>query len=165
MMMPFSHDSPASKAGLDVDTPEKRDEHEDVFVLPASFAQQRLWFLEQWEPGVYNIPFTVGLSGNLNIDAMGRAFREIIRRHEALRTTFSMVDSQLMQIVSPHLSFALNLIDLQMFSEYVRRTKGRRLIKEEFHRPFDLLHGPLLRVTLLKLKEQSHALLLCMHHI
>ncbi len=154
--------------GLDVDTPtdvQKQDEHEDVFVLPASFAQQRLWFLEQWEPGVYNIPFSVGLTGQLDIDAMERAFQEIFRRHEALRTTFSMVESQLMQIVAPQIPFSIKLIDLQMFSEDVRRTKGRRLIKEEFHRPFDLLQGPLLRVTLLKLREQSHALLFCMHHI
>lgn len=168
MTVPFSQDSSTYVAGLDVDTPvevQGQDEHEDVFVLPASFAQQRLWFLEQWEPGVYNIPFTVGLSGKLDIGAMERAFREIIRRHEALRTTFSTVESQLMQIVSPHMPFSLNLIDLQKFSEDVRRTKGRRLIKEEFHQPFDLQHGPLMRVTLLKLKEQSHALLLCMHHI
>ncbi|MGH2506704.1 MAG: non-ribosomal peptide synthetase, partial [Ktedonobacteraceae bacterium] len=168
MTIPFSQDSPmymlglASDASTDVHT---QDEHEDVFVLPASFAQQRLWFLEQWEPGVYNIPFSVGLTGQLDIDATERAFQEIIRRHEALRTTFNMVESQLMQIVAPHMPFALNIIDLQMFSEDVRRTKGRRLIKEQFHRPFDLLTGPLLRVTILKLREQSHALLLCMHHI
>ncbi|HEU5376092.1 MAG TPA: amino acid adenylation domain-containing protein [Ktedonobacteraceae bacterium] len=168
MTVPFSQDSSVYKPGLNVETPveiQEQNEHEDVFVLPASFAQQRLWFLEQWEPGVYNIPFSVGLSGKLDINAMERAFQEIIQRHEALRTTFSMVESQLMQVVSPQVPFSLNIIDLQMFSEDVRRTKGRRLIKEEFHRPFDLLHGPLLRVSLLKLKEQSHALFLCMHHI
>src|SRR5581483_12522781 len=96
----FSQNFPAYTTALEEDILNNEpmlDEEEDVFVLPASFSQQRLWFLEQWEPGVYNIPFTVGLSGNLNIDAMGRAFPEIIRRHEALRTTFSMVDSQLMQ--------------------------------------------------------------------
>lgn len=168
MTIPFSENSQMYMFGLDTATSadvQTQDEHEDVFVLPASFAQQRLWFLEQWEPGVYNIPFSVGLTGQLDIDATERAFQEIIRRHEALRTTFNMVESQLMQIVAPQMPFALDIIDLQMFSEDVRRTKGRRLIKEQFHRPFDLLHGPLLRVTLLKLREQSHALLFCMHHI
>lgn len=168
MTIPLSQNSPMYRLELDGDTAtdvQKQDEHEDVFVLPASFAQQRLWFLEQWEPGVYNIPFSVGLTGQLDISAVEQAFQEIIQRHEALRTTFNMVESQLMQIVAPRMPFSLNIIDLQMFSEDVRRTKGRRLIKEQFHRPFDLRQGPLLRVTLLKLREQSHALLLCMHHI
>src|SRR5579872_4526174 len=104
----FSQDSVAyPKNALDV--LEKEDfsgssteySEEDVFVLPASFSQQRLWFLEQWEPGVYNIPIAVGLMGQLNREALDWALEEIVRRHEVLRTTFKMVDNVLMQVVAP----------------------------------------------------------------
>ena len=118
MTMPFSEDSSVYESGLPAHPPtdgHKQDAQEDVFILPASFAQQRLWFLEQWEPGVYNIPLSVGLEGQLDVNAMERAFQEVIRRHEALRTTFSMVDAQLMQVVVPQMPFSIKLINLRMF--------------------------------------------------
>ena len=141
------------------------EEEEEVYALPASFAQQRLWFLEQWEPGVYNMSMAAGLTGNLNIPAMERAFQEIIRRHEMLRTTFKMVNGQLFQVIAPSSPFRIELIDLSSFPEDIRIMKMRRRIKEDMHHPYDLLRGPLLRVTMLKVGEQKHAMLIAMHHI
>ncbi len=140
-------------------------EEEDVYALPASFAQQRLWFLEQWEPGVYNISVACSLRGNLNTAAMQGAFQEIIRRHEALRTTFDMLNSQLVQVIAPHMPFALGQVDLQAFPTDIQKTKIRRMIKEDSQRPFDLHHGPLLRVTVLQKREHEYTLLIAMHHI
>src|SRR6266571_668030 len=138
---------------------------EDVFVLPASFAQKRLWFLDRWEPGVYNIPMAVRLTGRLDVAAMEQSLREIIRRHEALRTYFKIVDGDLFQVIVPQMPFSLPVVDLQGFPEDVQKVKMRRLVREDIRRPFDLRHGPLLRATFLKLGEEEHALLLTMHHI
>ena len=82
-------------------TPEPDALEEDVFVLPASFAQRRLWFLDQWEPGVYHITMAVRLTGRLNVTAMEQALREVVRRHEALRTSFKIVDGNLFQVIVP----------------------------------------------------------------
>ncbi len=138
---------------------------EDVFALPASFAQKRLWFLDQWEPGVYHITMAVRLTGQLNVPALEEALREVVRRHEALRTSFRIVDGNLFQVIAPRMPFALTVVDLQKFPEDVRRVKLRRLVREDIGRPFDLRQGPVLRATLLQLGEQEHALLLTMHHI
>src|SRR6266567_3615594 len=146
-------------------TPEPDALEEDVFVLPASFAQRRLWFLDQWEPGVYHITMAVRLTGRLNVTAMERALREVVRRHEALRTSFKIVDGNLFQVIVPQVHFALTEVDLQKFPEDVRRVKLRRLVREDIQRPFDLRQGPALRATLLQLGEQEHAFLLTMHHI
>src|SRR5947209_1785531 len=145
--------------------PESDALEEDIFVLPASFAQRRLWFLDQWEPGVYHITMAVRLTGRLNVTAMEQALREVVRRHEALRTSFKIVDGNLFQVIVPQMHFALTEVDLQKFPEDVRRVKLRRLVREDIQRPFDLRQGPALRATLLQLGEQEHAFLLTMHHI
>jgi amino acid adenylation domain-containing protein/thioester reductase-like protein len=138
---------------------------DDVFIFPASFAQKRLWFLDRWEPGVYNIPLSVGLVGQMNLQAMEQALRDVVQRHEALRTTFKMIDGNLAQIIAPHTSFRMPLVELQDFSPDIRLIKMRRLVKEDLRKPFDLLNGPLIRATMLKLEEHYHAMLLTMHHI
>ena len=145
--------------------PDLEVQEDDIFVFPASFAQRRLWFLDQWEPGVYIIPLAIGLVGSMNLSAMERALQDIVQRHEALRTTFKMVESELVQVVVSHMPFSLPLIELHHFAEDVRLVKLRRLVKEEFHRPFDLQRGPLLRATMVKLEDHYHAMLLSMHHI
>src|SRR5579871_4101016 len=86
---------------------------EDVFVLPASFAQKRLWFLDQWEPGVYHITMAVRLTGQLDRTALEQALQEMVRRHEVLRTAFKMVDENLLQVIAPQMPFALTIVDLQ----------------------------------------------------
>ena len=154
----LSHDLPA----IAHDSSPSSD---DVFILPASFAQKRLWFLEQWEPGVYHIPTAVGMKGTMNAVAMERSIQEIIRRHEVLRTTFRLADGDIVQVVAPHMPFTMSIVDLRSFSPDVRNVKERRLVAENFHRPFDLSNGPLFRVTLLCLRDDAYSLLLTMHHI
>jgi amino acid adenylation domain-containing protein/non-ribosomal peptide synthase protein (TIGR01720 family) len=135
--------------------------------LPLSFAQQRLWFLDQLESGSasYNLPAVVSLKGQLNIGALEAAINEIVRRHEILRTTFLTVDGRAAQRIAPVLSLPLTRIKVSNSSEREQAVEVRRLISEESRRPFDLAHGPLIRVSLLQLNEQEHVLLLTMHHI
>ncbi|GCE31295.1 non-ribosomal peptide synthetase [Dictyobacter alpinus] len=137
----------------------------EMFMLPASFAQKRLWFLEQWEAGIYHIPTAVGMKGQMNVEAMQWSIQEIIHRHEILRTTFQMIDGDIMQMVAPQIPFEMSVVDLRAFAPDVRNVKERRLVAETFHHPFDLSRGPLLRVSLLRLKDDSYSLLLTMHHI
>ncbi|HEX2269341.1 MAG TPA: amino acid adenylation domain-containing protein, partial [Pyrinomonadaceae bacterium] len=133
--------------------------------LPLSFAQQRLWFLDQLEPGnpLYNTPGALRLLGQLDITALERALSEIVRRHETLRTTFQSVDGNPVQIISAPRPVKIQLIDLTALDEVEH--EAQRLIDAEAKRPFDLSHGPLLRATLLRLREEEHLLLFTMHHI
>ncbi len=136
-------------------------------VSPLSFAQQRLWFLEQLEPGGhhYNIPFAVRLQGTLNQPALERSFREIVQRHESLRTTFQAKEGEAVQLVGPAPELLLPLQELTSLSGDSRDAEVRRLAIEEANTPFDLVRGPLLRQKLLKLSDTEHVLLLTMHHI
>ncbi|HEY9741969.1 MAG TPA: amino acid adenylation domain-containing protein [Coleofasciculaceae cyanobacterium] len=135
--------------------------------LPVSFAQQRLWFLDQLIPNnaFYNTPAALCLTGSLNLAALEQTFNEIVRRHEALRTTFVTVQGQPVPVIAPTLKTSLPVIDLQDFPEAERETEARRLTVQEAQRPFDLSKGPLLRVTLLRLDESEYVLLLILHHI
>jgi len=135
--------------------------------IPLSFAQARLWFLEQLVPGnpFYNVPTAVGLRGRLNFAALEQTFNEIVRRHEALRTTFKMVSGQPVQVIAPSLSVPLSLVDLQQLPAAEQSAQVQRLTTAESVRPFDLAQDPLLRVQLLVLGKAEHVLLLTMHHI
>ncbi|MEN6350336.1 MAG: amino acid adenylation domain-containing protein [Syntrophomonas sp.] len=139
----------------------------EVFIFPLSLAQQRLWFMDQLEPGnpMYNIPEAFRMSGSLNAEALRRTFEAIVSRHESLRTTFRMVDEQPMQCIAEKGSISLCVTDLTDIPEADRGKEGERLKGEEFGKPFDLVHGPLFRVNLLRLGEEEHILLLTMHHI
>jgi len=134
---------------------------------PLSFAQQRLWFLDQLEPesSVYNIADALRLHGPLDITALEQSVNAIVQRHEALRTTFSMSDGEPVQVIAPSLTAPLAIIDLRRHSESEREAETRRLAREESLTPFVLSHGPLLRVTLLRLTDTEHLLLLTVHHI
>ncbi|HEX5876135.1 MAG TPA: non-ribosomal peptide synthase/polyketide synthase, partial [Pyrinomonadaceae bacterium] len=131
--------------------------------LPLSFAQQRLWFLDQLEPGnpLYNTPGVLRLTGHLDVAALERALSEIVRRHEALRTTFQVVDGNPVQIISAPRAITIPLVDLSGHDE----VEVQRLISAEAQRPFDLSVGPLLRATLLRVRAEEHLLLFTMHHI
>ncbi|MEP0752182.1 amino acid adenylation domain-containing protein [Trichocoleus sp. Lan] len=135
--------------------------------LPLSFAQQRLWFLDQLNPGdsAYNISAAVRLVGALNIVALEQSFQAIIQRHEALRTTFATEAGQPIQVIIPSAAFKLPVIDLRKLPPTEREASVLRLATEEAQRPFDLTQLPLLRVTLLQLDEAENAVLLTMHHI
>jgi amino acid adenylation domain-containing protein/FkbM family methyltransferase len=134
---------------------------------PLSFSQQRLWFLDQLEPGspIYNITAAMGLGGELNLDALQAGLAEIIRRHEALRTTFAAVDGRPVQRIHSTMLFALTVEDVSGEPAPERAETIRRLTKEEAELPFDLGRGPLLRVRVLRAGASEHVALLTMHHI
>ncbi|MEH1970760.1 amino acid adenylation domain-containing protein [Nostoc sp.] len=135
--------------------------------LPLSFAQQRLWFLEQLLPDspFYNFPQTFRLFGQVNLRALEQSINEIVRRHEVLRTTFASSNGQPVQIIAPTLSVPIHLVDLHSLSETQKDTEIQRLMIEEFQQPFNINRGPLLRATLLQLDAEEYLLLLSIHHI
>lgn len=147
--------------------PDDENLSDEVFVLPTSFAQQRMWFLNELEPdsAFYNIPAAVRLEGSLDIQVLQRALDEIVNRHETLRTTLKAQDGQPVQVISPEGSIKIDLIDLSHLTDLRREMETTRLAEEEARRPFDLAKGPLLRVRLLKLGDREHVALLTMHHI
>ena len=136
-------------------------------LFPVSFAQHRLWFLCQLEPEnpLYNIPVVLGLEGELDLEKLEYVLSEIVSRHEILRTTFEIADDQPVQVVSPPRPLKLKLIDLSGLAEQERTARTRELADENARRPFDLSRGPLFRLTLLRLSERQHVLLMAMHHI
>ncbi|MES2758519.1 MAG: non-ribosomal peptide synthase/polyketide synthase [Pseudomonadota bacterium] len=139
-------------------TAQSRDGH-----LPLSFAQQRLWFIEQLEDlgATYHIPAAFHLEGELDVDALERSLAEIVSRHENLRTHFVAVDGDSAQVVSPAGAFRLALVDVSGVEE----AEGLRLLREETQRRFDLARGPLFRAVLFRLSAQHHVLAMTMHHI
>jgi amino acid adenylation domain-containing protein len=134
---------------------------------PLSFAQQRLWFLDQLEPdsSVYNISFAFRLIGALKVSALEKSTDEIKKRHESLRTTFAAVDGQPNQVIEESTHFKLPLVDLSRLQKSDKESEIHRLCTEEAHRPFDLFQGPLLRMVLVKVDQEDHVLLLTIHHI
>jgi len=136
-------------------------------LLPLSFGQQRLWFLDQLEPEntSYNVPLAVKLTGELHIAALERTFNEIVRRHEVLRTRFEIVEGEPRQEVLDAARTKLEVTDLSSLSEVDREAALTQALRAENRKPFDLAHGPMLRVKLLRLDDHEHVLLLTMHHI
>src|SRR5256884_1704243 len=134
---------------------------------PLSFAQQRLWFIDQLEPqsALYNIPLALRLTGTVHLSALQQTFNEIIRRHEVLRTTFASINGEPLQIISPHATVKLPVLELSELPENERETEARRLSSHEAQQPFDLSRGPLFRIQLLRLSPTEHILLCTMHHI
>ncbi|MEO1619816.1 MAG: amino acid adenylation domain-containing protein [Cyanobacteria bacterium J06632_3] len=146
---------------------------DDVFVFPTSFAQQRLWLLEEIEKtgGAYNMPISMLLTGPLNIDALEQAIAEIVNRHEALRTNFQMVDDNLVQVIAETATFKLQTEKADIASDSLPLSPTslsptlRQLIASETRRPFDLKKDSLLRVKLLQLSDEQNILTVTMHHI
>jgi len=133
--------------------------------LPLSYGQERLWVLDQMEPGnvAYNMPGALRIRGELKVGVLERCLGEIVRRHEILRTTFEVRSGVPVQVVHPAKGLVLEEVDLQAEQDVEQRV--RELIAAEGHHRFDLSTGPLMRVRLLKLKEDEHVLLLTLHHI
>jgi amino acid adenylation domain-containing protein len=135
--------------------------------LPLSFAQQRLWFLDQLVPNnpFYNIPGAVRLEGGLDLEALERVINEIIRRHEVLRTRFEVEEGEPAQVIDPWEPRRLERADLAYLPPEEREEEARRMAREHAETGFDLSRGPLLRVKVLKLEEEEHVVLYTMHHI
>ncbi|HYG09087.1 MAG TPA: condensation domain-containing protein, partial [Pyrinomonadaceae bacterium] len=132
-----------------------------------SFAQQRLWFLDQLEPGgyAYNMPVVVRISGDLNVELLERSLNEIIRRHETLRTSFTVARGVPAQAVAPDLSLTVELVDLRHLPESEGDEEVRCRSVAAARQPFDLGRAPLLRAQVLRLDEAEFVLLLTLHHI
>jgi amino acid adenylation domain-containing protein len=132
-----------------------------------SFAQERLWLIDQWMPDspAYNIPLAVRLRGALDVPALAAALATVVRRHEALRTTFSAIAGLPVQVFRGAAATALPEVDLAALGEREREAAAAALEEAEARRPFDLRNGPLLRACLLRLGPEEHILLLSLHHI
>lgn len=152
---------------MDSTSPLKNITKRGLDSAPLSFAQQRLWFLNQLNPGnpVYNIPVAIHLKGLLDVKALEQSLGEIVQRHQALRTTFTNVDGQPLQVIAPSLNWTLPIVDLRELSETERQQQSQRLLIESLEQPFDLETGPLLRGVLQRLGEIDHILLLTIHSI
>ena len=134
---------------------------------PLSFAQERLWFLEQLQPGTsaYNVSSSVSLEGGLEVPALRATLDEIVRRHEMLRTRFAIEAGQPVQIVERPMPFPFEEVDLSSVAEGERIERAERLAYEAAHLPFDLARAPLARALLVRLAERSYRLTVAMHHL
>ncbi|HEX5085917.1 MAG TPA: amino acid adenylation domain-containing protein [Blastocatellia bacterium] len=135
--------------------------------LPLSFAQERLWFLDQLEPGssLYNIPVALRLNGHLNLSALESALSEVARRHETLRTRFVVIDEQLQQQIMPPAPVTVAFHDLSGMAAEEREGAALRIMETEASAPFDLSAGRLMRVAAARLAEEEHIVLVTMSHI
>jgi amino acid adenylation domain-containing protein len=134
---------------------------------PASFGQQRLWFLDRLLPSQswYVIPGVYRLRGRLDVSALAGAVTKVIGRHESLRTTFRDDGEELVQVVAPAAPFTISMQNLSGLAPAARDAAVRDAIDTDMHRPFDLMAGPLLRMTVLRADRDDHYLLFCVHHI
>jgi amino acid adenylation domain-containing protein/FkbH-like protein len=135
--------------------------------IPLSFAQQRLWFLDQLEPNspLYNVPTVVRMSGTLKVDALWHALDQIVIRHESLRTRFVDNDGNPAQIVDPDLRLDFKFTDLTSDTTGPTESAAQSLVRAEVNRPFDLKSGPLIRATLIRVRADEHWFILNVHHI
>jgi amino acid adenylation domain-containing protein/thioester reductase-like protein len=139
----------------------------EAYAFPLSFAQQRLWFLDQLEPGtsLYNVPSVLRLRGALDADALCRALGEIVDRHEALRTVFRTVGDEAAQVVGASPPFSVARADVSHLPVEAREAEMLRVVGDEARRPFDLARGPVVRALLVRLADDEAVLALTFHHI
>ena len=133
---------------------------------PPSIDQERLWFIDQLQPGnsAYNIFSASRLRGPLDVEIMRQVVNELVVRHESLRTTFAVVDGQPMQVIAPELKIPLIPVDLSSLPEDEREAEALRLTTEDFAAPFDLEKGPLVRIGLIRLADDDFVMHVNMHH-
>jgi hypothetical protein len=154
-----------SEKGLNLPPIQARDKNQEQ--IPLSFAQERLWFLNQLEgsSATYNIPAAIRVSGKLDINALQQALSEIICRHEVLRTSFLAVNGTPVQVIHPAATMNINLVDLQELEATERETVLAQQVQQEAITPFDLAIAPLIRCSLVQLDVSEYVLLVNMHHI
>ncbi|HKE57719.1 MAG TPA: condensation domain-containing protein, partial [Pyrinomonadaceae bacterium] len=136
-------------------------------LAPLSFAQQRLWFLDQWKPGTtaYNVAVAYRVKGKLERSLLAQSINEVVRRHESLRTTFVTVAEQAVQEVASAHSINLELVSLRELPDAEKEARAVALISDAARQPFDLARGPLFRATLFQLSDDDHILFFALHHI
>jgi pristinamycin I synthase 3 and 4 len=136
-------------------------------VAAPSFAQERLWFLNQLVPEspFYNVPMGVRVKGELEVEALVESLNEVVRRHEALRTTFSCEQGRLVQVIAEELRLEMPVIDVREMREAEREQEVARITLEEGRMPFDLARGPLARTKMVRVGEGEWIVLMTMHHI
>ncbi len=149
--------------------PDESDEIQrtsDAEQVPLTFAQRRMWFLDQMGAGcAYNLSASLELSGNLDVSALGKAIDEIRRRHGALRNTFSIVGDDVFQVAKDHETESLEMVDLSQMEKNLRAAELSRRVQTDSRRRFDLENGPVFHATLVRKDRNSYLLLLMMHHI
>ena len=155
------------KEGIEHHDPETIYPRQSSDKIPLSFAQQRLWFLDQLDSGksVYNICRAYRLNGPLDVDVLTQSVNEIIRRHEILRTVFPTVDDQPVQFIIPNLTLTIPILDLREFSADEQEKETSSLVNKEVGYFFDLVRGPLLRLRLVRLRNEQHVLVFTAHQI
>jgi hypothetical protein len=138
---------------------------DDPVVL--SYAQRQMWVIDQMQPGTpaYNLPVAYRIRGHLDVKALENSFNEVIKRHEILRTIFTIKDNEPVQIIHPELGIKINNISLEKIPKNEREIQVQKLASEEAIKSFDLSKLPLIRVSLYKLEEQEHVLVITFHHI
>jgi amino acid adenylation domain-containing protein len=142
-------------------------QEKNISIHPLSFVQQGLWFINQLTPDTptYNIPIVISLKGCINLAALQDSLNEIIRRHEVLRTSFTVVDGQPVQVINQAVPLTLAVEDLRSLSESDRTQEGQRLATELAQEPFDLSSQSLLRAKILHLNDKNYQLIVTLHHI
>ena len=135
--------------------------------IPLSYAQRRLWFIDQLEgsSAEYNMPQALRLRGQLNLQALQRAIDAIVERHESLRTHFAQIEGEPVQIIEPPRPFEIPLEDLSSLPEEEQRDRVLEIMRREWEEPFNLSTGPVLRMKLIKVSERDYVLLRNFHHI
>ena len=159
-----------SMSDRELETTEASDLGDDVqeaYIFPVSYAQQRLWLLAQIEPEspAYHICDGFRIRGELDADLLEQSLAALMERHEALRTTFSVMEGEPVQVVAPERSSGLVRRDLSGFEAGEQEAEIRRIAAEEARRPFDLIRGPLVRFLLLHLAPEHHLLIITFHHL
>jgi len=126
-----------------------------------------MWFIDQLGMGgsAYNVPMASLIEGPLDSEVMARCFREIVRRHESLRTRFVVVEGEPRQVIDDEIVAELEVVSCSLLPEEDREAQAGRLAQEDADRPFDLMRGPLVRAKLLRIAEERHVMLLTIHHI
>jgi surfactin family lipopeptide synthetase A len=149
------------------ETPQRRAKRSSKSVLPLTAAQKQLWLHAQLAPEtpLYNEPLTVRRTGVLDTSALERSFTEMIRRHEAWRTVFRVIDGQPAQLVQPPFEITLPVVDLRSVPQAEREAAAHQLATADARLPFDLAKGPLFRVKLVRLDDEEHCLFLTLHHL
>ncbi|WP_224242634.1 non-ribosomal peptide synthetase [Hyalangium gracile] len=139
----------------------------EEYVLPASFAQSRLWFLDRLQPGgrAYNVPTAVRLTGRLDVEALRRGLEALVHRHETLRTRFEVENEEVVQVISPPAPFPLEVVDLTALPSEGKEAEVERRVEETAGFLFDLARGPIVVARLILVAPGESVLVVTMHHI